>query len=84
MADTPAQRQADANAEVERVAAALYTEVWNSWPWEQIAEERRQAWRAHARNLLASGVIRPGLRERVEPPMQGQTTIEEALDELSR
>jgi hypothetical protein len=80
MSASPADDQAQANEEVERIAQALYHEVW-CHPWDRISETQREAWRAHARSLLRQGVIRPGVRPRVEPPMAGQTTIDEALDE---
>lgn len=78
---SPADRQAEANAEVERIAAALYDEIRRPLEWAYAPVALREKWIGHARFLLLNGDIRPPKREPVDPPMTGQTTIEEQLSE---
>lgn len=86
---SPADRQAQAKADVERIAEAFYTagnealfeEIGaNSRRWNALTETERRFYRRTVEKLLTRGVIRVGERPVVEAPMAGQTTIEEQLD----
>jgi hypothetical protein len=76
---SPAQRQADANEDVERIARAMYEQV-RGWPWSDLMVGKT-LWRGHARALLEAGVIKPGARPAApEAPIPGQITVEDALN----
>jgi hypothetical protein len=76
---SPADRQAQAVADVDRIARALYEVVRPQWPWPS-ASVAQQKWRGYVRELLTRDVIRVGARPSVEQPIKGQTRLEEFLD----
>lgn len=77
---SPADRQSEAHAEVERIAQAMYERIRVPLVWAHAPVVMKEEWRGHVRALLLASVIRPAKREPVEPPITGQTTIEEQLD----
>lgn len=83
---SPADRQAEANEDVERIARELFDSFNDALGnhrivWQATGECLRDAWRSVARDLLLRDVIRVGRRPNVERPMEGQTTIDdEATD----
>lgn len=77
---SPAQRQAEANAEVERIAHALYEVLWSPSKWEALQEEHRKTWRGYVITLIRDGVIAPVPRPKSEPPMTGQTEIGDFIE----
>ena len=79
---SPADRQTEANAQVEAIARAYYEEALanlglHGYTWEGLPDTTRGrgAYRAVTRRLIERGIIRPGKIERDDPPMEGQTTI---------
>jgi hypothetical protein len=82
---SPADRQAQANEDVERIAEAAYDLVRAPWRWDDsttpLSEHAREQWRGYVRSLLLRGIIRPGLRPPLAPPLEGQTTIDEVIDD---
>src|ERR1035437_3054176 len=85
-AQSPADRQAEANFEVEQIAKAFYNQVRNNcgldeagnWEWEDVAERWREQWRDWARGLIQDGVIKPGPRlSKPERPMEHQTVLDD-------
>ena len=82
--ESPAQRQAEVQAQVRAIARAIYEEI--GWPgqWDRLGEDRQETWCIHTRALLRSGVFRLPRRSADEPPLEGQTTIDEQLDAIER
>jgi hypothetical protein len=77
---SPADVQAQANEDVERIASALCETIRPFGMWAHLPEGGREVWRAWVRDLLERDVIRVGRRpDKGEPPMEGQTTIEDVL-----
>jgi hypothetical protein len=80
---SPADREAEARADVERIAASMFEEMreasgFGPRDWLAVHEEIRRTWRAAARRLLIKDVIRVGKRPATgPPPMVGQTTLDD-------
>jgi hypothetical protein len=80
---SPADREAEARADVERIAKAMFESMrvasgFGEKAWERIPEHLRKPWRMTARALLQREVIRVGKRPTSgPPPMAGQTTLDE-------
>jgi hypothetical protein len=79
---SPADREVEARADLERIASQMYEEMasgsmGDGFPrWGEIAECVQTTWRRVARNLLTRDVIRPGRRPASVPaPMAGQTAL---------
>lgn len=90
MALSPADRQVEANGDVERIARELcaslnraygdtVTQLDNMgeyWDTDTFAD-LREKWLSVARDLLKRDVIRVGHRPNSERPIEGQTTLED-------
>lgn len=86
---SPADRQAEAIADVERIGEQIYyawvraphphLAILAACPWRHLDEEEREAYRTMARGLLERDVIRVGKRPEADPQLEGQTTIDEQL-----
>jgi hypothetical protein len=80
---SPADREAEARADVERIAASMFVEMrdasgFGARDWSDIPEDIRKVWRAATRRLLIKDVIRVGKRPATgPPPMVGQTTLDD-------
>jgi hypothetical protein len=80
---SPADREAEARADVERIAKAMFESMrvasgFGEKAWERIPEHLRKPWRMTARALLQREVIRVGKRPTSgPPPMAGQTTLDD-------
>lgn len=87
---SPAERQAEARADVERIARAFHetyerlapahgykTREASAVAWENVPEQNADLMRAVVSVLLAADVIRVGQRPVAERPMAGQTTIDD-------
>jgi hypothetical protein len=76
---SPADRQAEANEDVERLAKVMFEAVQGGWKWDDIVGRvGERVWLAHARKVFESGVVKPVPRPKPERPMEGQTTIDDA------
>lgn len=90
MAMSPADRQVQANEDVERLAWEMYCalnraylddrptkiEFWGS----EVFADMRERWKAVALDLLHRDVIRVGHRPNAERPMEGQIEIDPMSD----
>lgn len=85
---SPATKQAEALADVERVAQATYEAVreqrglGHGLPWEEIGERMQVFWRAVVTDLLHRDVIKVGRRPEPVEQLAGQVTIDDQLDEI--
>lgn len=90
---TPADRQVEANADVERISQEVTDTLLRGFfgggedaeeidpehiSWRALAPDQKEATRAAVRELLLRDVIRVGHRPQKGPaPMRGQTQFEE-------
>jgi hypothetical protein len=86
---SPADREAQARADVDRIARAMwasfvalgpeYGTVGESqlYDWEQATQSSRDLWHGVVRRLLTMGVIKVGERPPTVDQMPGQTSIDE-------
>jgi hypothetical protein len=77
---SPADRQVEALADVDRIARALHEAVRPAWPWPSTSFALSM-WRGVVHELLVRDVIRVGARPNAQRPLEGQTRLEEFLDE---
>lgn len=77
MAQSPADRQAEANRQVERATKALYECVRPGWQWEGVHRTYKEEWRGHIRALVAAGVITLPPAPPSDEPIPGQLTIDD-------
>lgn len=73
-----AEKQAEAIADVERIAGKFYEAVGRHG-WNDIGDELRERYRGAITELLHADVIRVGRRPHVDRPMTGQTRIDDDL-----
>lgn len=90
MAMSPAERQAQATEDVERITRRFHETYERLAPehgyetrresaklWEEVPEQNANLMRAVVQSLLHEDVIRVGNRPEAERPMTGQTTIDD-------
>lgn len=78
---SPADRQREAQADLERITHALYDALTlhverKLDPWPAIPEGLRMSYRAAVAELLHRDLVRVGQRPSVEAPMTGQTAFD--------
>lgn len=71
---SPADRQAEANEDVRRIARAIFTAAYDATAPDGAIVAPSQ-FEPAVRKLLLDDVIRVGSRPKVERPMEGQTTL---------
>jgi len=75
----PADQLSEAYAQINRIARELFELVFEGLSWATATPHLQDRWRGAVRVLLYRGTIRPSERSKVDEPLAGQTTIEEAL-----
>lgn len=76
-APSPADRQVEVNAQVERATKALYEEIRRPWKWDGVTEWAKDDWRRHVRRVVEQGALSLPPLPAVDRPMEGQLTIDE-------
>jgi hypothetical protein len=83
--ESPADRQVEANETVDWIARELFVALAGTEEarghWSLVEERDKEGYRLGIRILLERGVIKPGKRERSDPPMVGQATFDDLAEQ---